>query len=291
MRRTTEGPGRSYAAAPAAPVAVAMALLALIPGAVSAQWADWRERDRGGSGIPVSMFATYVEPGDFIVYPFFEYYRDSDYEYEPADLGYVGTQERFGKYRASEGLLFLGYGISDRWAVELEAAIITARLEKDPNDASAVPAVIEQSGLGDVEGQIRYRWRPETEGGAEVFSYLETVLPLQTEKLLIGTPEWEFKLGTGISRTWSFGTMTLRGAVAYTESKIEIGEYAVEYVRGLSDLVRVYAGFEGSEDEIEAITEVQLHFTPNVVLKLNSAFGATKKATDWAPEVGLVIRF
>jgi hypothetical protein len=261
------------------------------PAALSAQWADWVQRDRGGSGIPTSMFATYVEPGDFVVYPFFEYYRDSNLEYEPADFGYVGTEERFGKYRASEGLIFLGYGISDRWAVEFEAAIITARLEKDPADASALPQVFEQSGLGDVEGQIRYRWRPETEGGGEVFSYLETVLPLQTEKLLIGTPDWEFKLGTGYQRARSWGTMTVRAAVAYAESKLELGEYAVEYVRGLTSSLRAYAGVEGSEDEIELITEAQVTLAPSLALKLNSAFGVTKKATDWAPEIGLMFRF
>jgi len=249
------------------------------------------QRDRGGSGIPISQFATYVEAGDFVVYPFFEYYYDSDFEYEPADLGHVGTEERFGRYRASEALLFLSYGISERWAVEVEAAVITARLEKDPSDTSTLPEVLEQSGLGDVEGQLRYRWRPETEGGGEVFSYLETVLPLQTEKLLIGTPDWEFKLGTGYMRARSWGTVTVRAAVAYAESKLEVGEYAVEYVRGLTDVLRVYLGVEGSEDEIEMIPEAQIAFTPNVVLKLNSAFGVTRKATDWAPEVGLLFRF
>jgi hypothetical protein len=237
------------------------------------------------------MFATYVEPGDVIVYPFFEYYRDSDAEYEPADFGYTGTTERFGKYRASEGLLFVGVGLSDRWALEAEAAVITARLEKDPADGSAVPPVLEQSGLGDVEGQIRYRWHAETERAGELFSYLETVFPLQTEKLLIGTPDWEFKLGTGYMRTWSWGTMTARAAIAHAESKLEMGEYAVEYVRGVAEAVRVYAGVEGSEDEIEMITEAQVRVAPRVTLKLNSAFGITKKATDWAPELGVLVRF
>jgi len=268
-----------------------MTLIAVAPRPAAGQWAEWVERDRGGSGIPVSMFGTYVEAGDVIVYPFVEYYRDHDAEYEPADLGYVGTTEYFGHYRATEALMFLGFGLSDRWALEMEAAIITARLEKDPADTSQLPAVLEQSGLGDVEGQVRYRWRRESAQHGEIFSYLETVLPLQKEKLLIGTPSWEFKLGTGWMRARSWGTLVLRGAVAYADGHPELGEYAVEYIRGLSDVVRVYAGIEGSEDEIELIAETQLAFGSHAVLKLNSSFGATPKAVDWAPEVGLVIRF
>jgi len=236
------------------------------------------------------MFATFIDAGEFLVYPFFEYYRDEDLEYEPGELGYVGDTERYGRYRAREGLLFVGYGISERWALELEAAVISASLDRDPEDTSAMPAVLEQSGLGDVEGQIRYRWREETAERSEIFSYFETVLPLQKDKKLIGTPEWEFKLGTGFMRTRSWGTLVVRGAVAYAEGP-ELGEYAVEYIRGLSDGVRVYAGFEGSEDEVELITELQLGLAEGLVLKLNSAFGVTAKATDWAPEVGLLFRF
>jgi hypothetical protein len=272
-------------------IACTTALLALTPRSACGQWAEWVQRDRGGPGIPVSMFATYVEPGDVILYPFLEYYRDSNAEYEPGELGYVGNTERFGDYRATEGLIFVGYGISDRWALEMEAAVITARLEKDPMDASELPAVLEQSGLGDVEGQLRYRWRPESEERGEIFSYFETVFPLQKEKLLIGTPSWEFKLGTGYMRTRSWGTLVLRGAVAYADGSPELGEYAVEYIRGLSEVVRVYAGIEGSEDEVELIAETQLAFFSHAVLKLNSAFGVTAKAVDWAPEVGLLIRF
>ena len=273
-----------------ASIAVTVALLAGA-GPAPAQWSDWVARDRGEAGVPVSMFATYIGPGDVIVYPFFEYYRDSNLEYEAGELGYVGTDERFGRYRASEGLLFVGYGLSERWAFEFEAAVISARLEKDPADTSAMPDVLEQSGLGDVEGQLRYRWRRESEERGEIFSYFETVLPLQRKKLLIGTPDWEFKFGTGYMRTRSWGTLVLRGAVAYAEGRPELGEYAVEYIRGLSELLRIYTGVEGSEDEIELITEAQVHLSPALVVKLNSAFGVTRKATDWAPEVGLVFRF
>ena len=251
-----------------------------------------RLRDRG-PGIATSMFGTYVERGQLLVYPFFEYYRDANAEYSPLELGHGLDSDFRGRYRASEGLIFLGYAVSDRLAVELEAAVIKARLEKSPTDPSSVPSVIEESGLGDVEGQLRWRWHQETDARPELFSYFETVFPLQKDKRLIGTQDWEFKLGTGIIRGFSWGTTTIRGAIEYdaAEGSFAIGEFAAEYLKRVSSRLRVFVGVEGSEDEIEGITEMQWFLRPNVMLKLNNAVGVTSKATDWAPEIGVMISF
>ena len=147
--------------------------------------------------------------------------------------------------------------------------------------------------MGDVEGQLRWRWKGETASGPEVFSYFETVFPLQKRKRLIGTQDWEFKLGTGVIRGFRWGTTTVRAAVAYdrAESKGELGEYAVEYLKRLSPAVRVFAAVEGSEDEVELITEAQWFLRPTILLKLNNAFGLTSKAADWAPEIGMMFSF
>ena len=66
---------------------------------------------------------------------------------------------------------------------------------------------------------------------------------------------------------------------------------AVEYLRRLSPTWRVYGGVEGTQDEVELITEAQWHLSPAMFLKLNSSFGLTSKATDWAPEVGIMFAF
>lgn len=249
-------------------------------------------RDRG-PGIPSSMFATYVSSGQRFVYPFFEYYRDNDYEYQPSELGFTGELDFRGKYRATEFLIFLGYGVSNRLMVEFEAAVIDASLETAPDDTSDVPERIDESGLGDVEGQLRWRWNRESAERPEVFSYFEFVFPLQKDKVLIGTQDWEFKLGTGVIKGFGWGTTALRLAGEYDgeDNKAEFGEYAVEYVRRLSRTWRVYGGVEGFQDEVELITEAQLHLTPRAFLKLNNAFGLTSKATDWAPELGIMVRF
>jgi hypothetical protein len=267
-------------------VAIVMAAVPLIAGA---QDASVRQRDRG-PGIPTSMFGTYIERGEWLLYPFFEYYRDNNLEYSPDEFGHTLDADFRGQYRASEGLMFLGYGITDRLAFEMEAAVITARLSKSPDDPSSMPAVMEESGLGDVEGQLRFRWNRETNRAPEVFSYFETVVPLQKDKQLIGTQDWEFKFGTGMVRGFSFGTMTLRAAMEYdaADQNLALGEAAIEYLRRVNSRLRLYAGVEGTQDEIEGITEIQWSLGRNVTLKFNNAFGLTSKATDWAPEFGLL---
>lgn len=245
-------------------------------------------KDRG-TGIATSMFGTYVRKGELLVYPFFEYYHDSDFEYKPAELGFGLDQDFRGTYRAREALIFLGYGLNDRIALELEAAVISATLWKSPQDPSGLPARLTQSGLGDVQAQVRWRWAHEKEKRPEVFSYFETVFPIQKKKLLIATPDWEYKFGTGIIKGFRWGTITARGAFEYTDG-FEPGEYAFEYLKRVSPQWRFYVGIEGVQDEVELITEAQWHFSRRAFLKLNNAFGLSSKATDWAPEVGIMFR-
>ena len=256
-----------------------------------------RLRDRG-EGQPTSMFGTYVRRGELLVYPFFEYYRDQNFEYTPSELGAVppGKEELDyrGRYRANEGLLWFAYGITDSLAVEFEAAVISASFDKSPADPSTLPLRIEESGLGDIEGQIRWRWNRESDRRPEVFSYAEVVVPHSGDRVLIGTPGWELKYGMGVVRGFRWGTLTARASVEYDEassSHFDGGEYAVEYLRKLSPSWRVYVGFEGTHDELSLIGEVQWHVTPNVFIKINNGVGLTSKATDWTPEVGVVFSF
>jgi len=249
-----------------------------------------RLRDRG-PGLPTSMFGTYVDRGQLLVYPFLEYYWDQNFEYKPSELGAVGEGDFRGKYRASEGLVFVAYGLREGLAVEFEVAGISATLDKSSADLSALPLRTKESGLGDIEGQIRWRWRRETEKRPEIFSYAEVVVPHHADKLLIGTPGWELKYGVGFVRGHTWGTLTARVAIQYEEassSHFDLGEYAIEYLRRVSSSVRLYAGIEGTQDELEFITELQWHVSPNVFVKLNNGVGLTSKATDWAPEIGVV---
>lgn len=271
----------------------ALTIAALATQAAGAQDLPPYQRDRG-TGVPSSMFGTYVRAGELLVYPFFEWYADHDLEYKPSELGYVEDVDYRGRYRASEGLLFLGYGISRNVAVELEAAVISAQLRKSAADTSNMPGEVRESGLGDIEAQIRWRWLEENEGRPEAFAIFETVFPFQRRRRLIGTRDWEFKVGVGVTRGLRWGTMTLRTEVEYNreERKIETGEFAVEYLRRLSRAWSVFAAIEAHQfDEVELITEVQWRFHPRAFLKLNHGLGVTSKATDFAPEVGIMLSF
>ena len=250
--------------------------------------------DDRGSGVSTSMFGTYVRKGELLLYPFFEHYRDHDFEYKPDELGFEGDVDYRGRYRANEALFFAAYGVSEDLAVEWEVAVIRAQLDKATADTSSLPARLVESGLGDVEGQVRWRWRQETSTRPELFSYGEVVVPHHEDKPLIGTSGVELKFGTGAIRGYRWGTLTARAAVEYASSSsspFDVGEYAVEYLRRLSPAFRVFAAIEGAQDELSAIGEVQWHLGSRAFLRLNSGVGLTSKATDWAPEIGLVVSF
>ncbi|MBI4421223.1 MAG: hypothetical protein HY560_10385 [Gemmatimonadetes bacterium] len=266
--------------------------LTLEPAPASSQEVPAYLRDRG-TGMPTSQFGTYIRKGELLVYPFFEYYRDNDLEYEPLDFGFGSTQEYRGRYRASEGLFFIAYGISDRLAAEFEVGAIAARFEKARTDVTAVPARMEKSGLNDVEGQLRYRWNREAVGTPEVFTYFETVFPTGEQYSLIGTSAWEFKLGTGLTKGFQWGTLTFRAAIDYTaaEKAFGPGEYAVEYLKRMSNRLRFFFMVEGTEDEVAVVPEIQWHVGRNLFVKLNQGIGLTSKATDYAPELGLMLVF
>lgn len=246
-------------------------------------------RDRG-TGMPLSQFGTYVEKGELKFYPFYEYYYDNNVEYKPAELGYGLNEDYRGRYRANEGLIFLGYGVTEKLAVEFEMATISARLDKSPQDPSRVPQRLKESGLGDVEGQLRYRWNRETASEPEYFTYFETVFPTGKKNSLIGSSEWELKLGSGLIKGFSWGTVTLRAAVDYSaaEKAVGPGEFALEYLRKVSERFRIFMMVEGMEDEIFLVPEMQWVLSRCVRLKANNGFGITSKATDIAPEIGIM---
>ncbi len=211
-------------------------------------------------------------------------------EYKPAELGFGLDEDFRGRFRASEGLMFVSYGVTDWLAVELEAAVIKASLYKSPNDPSAMPVKLTESGLGDRQIQFDLRWLRENDRRPEVFSYFEVVFPSNKTKPLIGTSDYEYKFGTGFIRGFKWGTLIARAALEYAkaDSKLDAGEWAVEYLKRVSSAWRVYLGVEGTQDEIELIAEAQWHVSKNVFIRLNNAFGLTSKATDWAPDVGIM---
>lgn len=246
-----------------------------------------------GRGIPTSLFGTYVEKGDLLIYPFYEWTKTSKFEYKPSELGFKGDEDFLGETIEQEYLLFFGYGFSDRVIGELEGAIYsTVDFDKAADDPSNVPSTIEESGLGDVDMQIRWRWNEESADHPEYYSFVEATPPLQHGDKLIGTQDWEGGFGFGVIRGFSWGTLNGRVSLAYDgeDGQVEPGEFGIEYLKRVSPAWRLVGTLEGESDEISLIGEAQLFFNPNVFLKLNCGFGLTEKAPDLAPEVGVMFR-
>jgi hypothetical protein len=250
-------------------------------------------QDRG-PGVPTSRFGMYVGRGELLVNPFFAYSTDHNREYQPAKLGYGLAEDYRGRFRSAEGLLFVAYGLTDWLAVELEASRIRATLDKAPNDTSATPARIEESGLGDVEGQVRMRLLREGGGRPEMFGFLEVTIPTQTNKVLIGNPDWDVRPGIGVVRAFPWGTMTTRVTVEYNHDDRlwDLGEFSIEYLKRLSPSWRLNLAFEGGEtgamDEWNLVAGVRWRIRDRFFLKVDNAIGLMSKSTDWAPEVGVV---
>jgi len=247
-----------------------------------------------GTGIPTSLFGTYVRKNELLVYGFYEYETNDAEEYHPSELGFAGgnaaDQDFLGELETHEFDFFIAYGLTDRIAVELEAQLnTTANFSKAPNDPSAVPARIRESGFGEVESQVRYRMWKETWRRPELFSFIEVAYPLQRDKVLIGVSDWQGELGFGVVKGFPWGTLSGRYSLAYEEGGIQGGEYAIEYLKRLSPRWRAVLAFEGEGEDLSLIAEGQLFFTPRLFLKLNCGFGLTTKVPDFAPEVGLMM--
>lgn len=252
----------------------------------------WLE-DRG-EGVHTSMFGSYVRKQEFVVYLFYEYTYNHDSEYKPSEFGYVGDTDYTAKRVDHEALVWAGYGITEDLMVEFECALwTTATQNKSSADPSAMPKHLTESGLGDTEGQIRWRFLHETEDLPEALAFFEYVLPLQRQKVLIGTQAWEFALGVAVTKGFSWGTLMAKVSYSYLreDTKFEFGEYGIEYVKKLSDQWRLVLSVEGDQDEVEGIVEFQWKPWPNVTIKINNGFGITSKAPDWAPEIGVMISF
>lgn len=247
-------------------------------------------RQDRGAGITTSLFGTYIEKGDFIVYPFYEHYIENKNEYNPKLLGFNQDKSYTEKFSAHEELIYFGYGITEWLMVEMEASIIQAKQRKSSLDNSNMPAVYRENGIENIEGQFRWHYWKEKQHRPELFSYLLAVLPTQGSHRLIGTQGYEFKFGTGLIKGFRFGTISTHLAIQYnTEDKnYEFGGITIEYLKRINKTFRVYAGLEGIPDATELITEIQIFPQPWMFIRLNNAFGISPEATDIAPEIGVV---
>jgi hypothetical protein len=248
-----------------------------------------------GDAIRTSLLATYIRPKEFIFYPFYEYTRTTNWEYKASDLNLVGDKDYLGKKVDQEYLVFLAYAWNDSWAFEFESALhASVEFTKAPNDpVAAVPSKLKESGLGDTEAQLRWRYAKETETRPEITFMFQTEFPLQKKKVLLGTQDWGFGTGLVLTKGYASGTYSFRWQVNYDRKDREtaFGELGLDYLKKLSQKWTVALSLEGEGSEANIIGEAQYNFSRNAMLKLNSGFGLAKKDRQVAPEIGVLFRF
>lgn len=267
-----------------------------VPGPLAAQAAD-PLADRP-DGIPTSLLGTYIRPRELLVYPFFEYTRHNTFEYKPAELGVSGpgSQDEFkGKTVEREYLLFIGYAFNDSFAIEFESALHSSlEFTRASDDRTGTPDRFRESGLGDSEINLRWRYAKESARRPDITFFMKTVFPLQKDKKLLGSRDWEFEPGVVLTKSYSFGTLAARGAISYSrgDRKFDFAEWGFDYLKRLDSKWRVALSLEGHQvDEISLIGELQYAIARNALLKLNMGVGVTEKAPTIAPEIGILLRF
>ena len=251
-------------------------------------------KDRG-EGVTTSLFGTYIKKNELLVYPFYEYIKSNKEEYHGSELNGIGEIDYLGKLEEHEFGLFIAYGFTDDLAVELEAILYgDVTLDKAANDTtSGIPNRIHESGFGSVETNVRWRLRRETTTRSEIFVNFEVEYPLQKDNLLLGASDWEFSTGIGWVKGYTWGTLTPRISIVYDrgEREVELGEYAIEYLKKVSDSFRWVSTLEGEGADISLIFESQWHINKNSFWKIGSGFGVTGQAEAFSPEIGLMFSF
>lgn len=226
---------------------LSLALVAPVyAGAAPVEQGSDAERSRA-LGVQTSAFGTYVHQHELLVYPFFSYTLDHDREYQPDQFGVGGDVDFRGHYSSAELGLMVAYGWNDWLAFELTTAYMSASFEKAPDDPYPTPETLKEKGLGDLEGQVRVRCRDQRGRFPAIVAYLEITAPTQQDKVWIGDPDWDFKPGFGLQRTYGWGTLTIRTTGEYnqSESKFDLGESSLEYLRVLSPSWQLFFAFEG----------------------------------------------
>lgn len=216
-------------------------------------------------GVPTSLPGVYVERNQILFHNAARYYQLKRFEYTPDEQGRAIDRDFFGRYSTWERLLYFGYGLTNGLAVEMEATVVSdAVLETSPQDTGSRRR-IRESGLGDMETRLNWQWLREEESRPGVFSYGEIGYPLQPGNRIIGSSEWEGKLGSGMMRSTRWGTVALRAAAKYEseEGAVEFGEVGLDYLKQVTPACRFLAGVERLPNEWEFVLVAQFHdFSP-----------------------------
>ena len=243
-----------------------------------------RSRDRG-EGLPLSMFGTYIRSGQLVVMPVLRKCTATTTSVRSGELGSRARPSCAGASTRTN-VSCSSLRVLENIAAEFEIAGISASLDKSPLDDSALPPRLEHRALATsraaplaMEEGIRH--------AAGAVQLLRDRVSRAAVEALIGTPDWELKFGFGLTRGLRWGTISARRSLGMPtapgswESTRSSAEARVEPAAALRRSRR-------QRGRARADHGSQILLTTRIVLKLNNSFGLTSKATDWAPEIGVM---
>ena len=251
--------------------------------------------DRGGA-MTTSLFGTFIEEGELLVYPFYEYVDGVD-DYRGISLGTsTDTFEYTGDVTEHEVLLFLAYAFTEDIHIELEQLVYNKVTQSpDPLDTTSLltEPISESKYFPTLQAQIRWRAKHETESTPEVYTWFEIDYPLVDNRILAGAPAFEAAIGVGLVKGFTWGMITPRISIDYDDEdeQFGFGEWAIEYFRRINDNWGIVTTVEGEAAEISLIGELQWHIHDRAFFKFNNGFGLTGDAPKLAPEVGIMFSF
>lgn len=255
-------------------------------------------RDRG-SGVPLSPTGIYLGLGEWLGLASYQSLKNRGFQYAPDEFGFAGEDDHLGDYRFSGGTVFLGYGISPSLAVGLKVTGGSTKLIKAPDDLSAMPPEMKESGLGEIAPEVSWRFMTETGSRPELFTYVSVLVPHDTDKNLIGTHDWVVLPGIGLNRQFSWATLAARMGFEYdtaSASALDFGKWSIEGQRRLSEAWWVSVGLEGQVgggsnfDEVLQTTFIEWSASPHIALRLGSRIGLTTMTEGWSGDIGIVLR-
>lgn len=248
-----------------------------------------------GAGIRTSMIETYVEPHQLLIYPFYAYTWDHNFEYQPSMFGGSSIEDFRAHYQSHEGAVFLAYGVTDWLAVEIEGSQIAATFDKSPADSTGTPVRIQASGTADIGGQFRFRFGHGRDHRPEFFGSVEILPPAHGDQPLIGDAQWDVKGEIGAMRAYRWGTMTFRTTIEYNrgDTQWDLGETSLEYLRQMAPSWRLLLGIEGGEggapDDYVVVAAGHWRIARDLDLKVANGLGLFSKSTDWEAQLGLMV--
>jgi hypothetical protein len=226
--------------------------------------------------------------------------ENTGYQYSASELGAVvqPDPDYLGELEFSGGDLYLGYGLTESLALGFQASSGRATFRTAADDVSPLPAEIRETGLGELRTELTWRFLEERGRRPELFLFAAVAVPHDSDKVLLGTPDWRLLPGIGLFRAFSWGTLAARGALEYdagSESEADFGEWSLEAQRRTSRAWWVSAGVGGqigganNLDEAWLLADLVWRPTPRLAVRFHNRVGVTDQSSGWSPAVGIVV--